>query len=77
MVLKKLAGAETDVRGVDLGVPAIWIRGAKHVYMGPTLPPRYAGNVLLWQDGAVTFRLEGRDLTLAHARELARELLRR
>jgi hypothetical protein len=76
MLLKKIAGAESHVEYVSIGagMPAIWISGRRHVYMQPALPPRYAGNTLLWQNEGITYRLEGRSLTLAHARELARSL---
>jgi hypothetical protein len=76
MVLKKFAAGATDVSAVDLGVPAVWVRGKEHVYMSPTLPSRFAGNTLLWQDGPITFRLEGRGLTLGRAKAIARSLLR-
>lgn len=76
MLLKKLAGSATSARWLSLGpAPAVWISGGEHVVIAPTLPPRYAGNTLLWRDGAITFRLEGRGLTLARARDLARRLL--
>lgn len=76
VLVKKLAGASTDVRGVDLGIgaPAVWIRGGEHVYLAPPLPARLAGNTLIWVRGGITFRLEGRTLSLARARTLAREL---
>jgi hypothetical protein len=54
-------------------VPAIWIYG-RHTVSDPMLPIRLAGNTLVWQRGAITYRLEGRGLTLARARALAREL---
>jgi hypothetical protein len=75
-LLKKFASGSTQVEPVSLGagVPAIWIYGGRHVFMAPALPPRYAGNTLLWQRGGITYRLEGRALTLAHARALARAL---
>ena len=41
------------------------------VALPPTLPPRLAGNVLLWQTDGLTLRLEGRELTLARALQLA------
>jgi hypothetical protein len=55
------------------GAPGYWITGTGHVVtLPPSLPPRLAGNVLLWQTGGLTLRLEGRGLTLARALELAR-----
>jgi hypothetical protein len=77
-VLKKFAGAATSARWLRIeGRQALWISGGEHVYMGPALPPRYAGNTLIWQDGAITFRLEGNALTLERAQELARGLIAR
>jgi hypothetical protein len=75
-VLKKFAGAETDVEPVTVGagVPALWIHGRRHVFVAPALPARYAGNTLLWHAGGVLYRLEGRGLTLERARRLARSL---
>jgi hypothetical protein len=76
LMIKKLIGYATDAQGVDLGlnVPAVWIHGREHAYLAPPLPPRLAGNTLLWVEGFVTYRLEGKTLTLARARELAREI---
>jgi hypothetical protein len=53
----------------------LWLSGRRHVFFGPGgAPPRLAGNVLVWQHGALTLRLEGRDLTLRRAQGLAAEL---
>jgi hypothetical protein len=73
---KKLVGTSTDVHGVDLGmnVPAVWIPGREHVYLAPPLPARLAGNTLIWVRGRITFRLEGKALTLDRARDLARAI---
>jgi hypothetical protein len=72
MILKKLAGTATTVRYVRVeGAPGVWIEGAPHVVLAPELPPRLAGNVLVWVRGAVTYRLEGKALTLDAARDLA------
>ena len=60
--------------GKAADVPGIWIHGGRHVLLAPLLPPRYAGNTLVWQRGAITFRLEGRGLTQAGALRLARTL---
>jgi len=74
-ILKKYAAAGTTVDVLTVaGAPALWIRGGRHVFLAPTLPPRYAGNTLVWQRGQVTYRLEGRGLTLARARAIARSL---
>jgi hypothetical protein len=64
--IKKLAdgGSKIDfthVRGKD----AFWIEGAHDVFVlaadGTTvIDMRVAGNVLLWSDGGLTYRLEGR-----------------
>lgn len=77
MILKKYAGGATQVEAVRLGdgVDGIWIHGGRHVFMVPQLAPRYAGNTLLWQRGAITYRLEGRGLTLGRARRFS-EVLR-
>jgi len=76
-ILKKYAGGATAVEFVRVGrAPALWIHGKRHVFLAPTLPPRYAGNTLVWQRGVVTYRLEGRDLTLERARAIARGLPR-
>jgi hypothetical protein len=74
-LLKKFAGAATTVEPVSIdGAPGVWIFGGRHVFLSPTLPPRYAGNTLVWQRGGITYRLEGRGLTLARATALARRL---
>lgn len=76
VMLKKLADGSTSAQWLSVGpAPTVWISGGEHVFVAPRLPARYAGNTLLWQDGTITFRLEGRGLTLARARELARRLL--
>jgi hypothetical protein len=62
-ILKKIAGPATTIETVPNGV---WLQGA-HVYLFPQAPPRLAGNVLLWQRGGLTLRLEGRSLTKAEA----------
>jgi len=61
------------------GLPAVWISGARHLFGyigGSAYPPRpvelsLAGNVLIWQEGELTLRLEGkvsRDEALQTAR---------
>ncbi len=75
-ILKKIVGDSSDVRPVVVGgSPGLWIAGAEHVYVAPTVPPRLAGNTLLVQRGAITYRLEGPALTLARARALAEQLV--
>ena len=39
------------------------------------MPPRLAGNVLVWEQDGITFRVEGKDLERDDALRLARELL--
>ena len=75
-LMKKLASIGTSIEQAPIapGVDGLWIAGAPHVFFGPALPPRLAGNVLLWEQGGVTFRLEGRALTKERAVELAREI---
>ena len=74
-ILKKFA-ASAGTRWVEAapGVPALWIPG-RHVLFEPSLPARYAGATLLWQRGEITFRLEGKGLTLPRARALAGETI--
>jgi hypothetical protein len=75
-LLKKLASVSTHVEQVAIepGVAGLWISGAPHVFLGPELPPRLAGNVLVWERDGVTYRLEGRSLAKARALELARQV---
>jgi hypothetical protein len=77
LFFKKLVGGLTSADWLSLGpTAAVWINGREHVFIAPTLPPRYAGNTLLWRDGPVTFRLEGRGLTLERAETIAKRLLK-
>jgi hypothetical protein len=74
-LLKKIAVTSTHLEGVSVdGQPGFWITGAKHVILFPDAPPRLAGNVLVWQRGSITYRLEAPDLTLARARRVAAEV---
>jgi hypothetical protein len=71
---KKLAAAGTDVESVVVrGRNGLWISGAPHDFWFPNASPRLAGNVLLWEDGPVTYRLEG-GLSRADALALAASL---
>jgi hypothetical protein len=78
---EKLLGGGTRVERFRLdGREAVWIEGAPHVVRfldrSGTLhesESRVAGNVLLWRDGEVTLRLEGR-LTRDEAVGLARAI---
>ena len=73
--LKKVAATGTRVRYVRIGSDqGIWLEGAPHVFVVPDAPPRLAGNVLLWSHGNLLLRLEGRNLTLAHALDLTQTL---
>lgn len=72
LLLKKAAAGATTIEGVSVnGRPGLWLTGAAHVFMFPQAPPRLAGNVLLWQTGGLTLRLEG-PLTRAQALAIAR-----
>jgi hypothetical protein len=75
-LLKKVAGISTRVEDVaiDDRLRGLWIAGEKHVVYWLDAPPRLAGNVLVWEDRGVTYRIEGRRLTRERALELAREL---
>jgi hypothetical protein len=76
VIMKKYVAGATDVEEVVLepGLTALWLHGGRHVFLAPTLPPRFAGNALVWQRDGITFRLEGRSLTRAAAAQLARTL---
>jgi hypothetical protein len=54
------------------GQPGIWVEG-EHVVSELFGLPRLSGNVLLWEQGGLTLRLEGR-LTKEQALELARSV---
>jgi hypothetical protein len=75
-LLKKVAGISTGVEParIDEATEGLWIAGEEHVVYWLDAPPRLAGNVLVWERGGVTYRLEGRTLTKARALELARDL---
>jgi hypothetical protein len=74
-VLQKAAALGTHALRVRVGGdPGIWLSGRPHVVVFPGAPARVAGNVLLWQHGPLTLRLEGRTLTRARAEELAASL---
>jgi hypothetical protein len=74
-ILQKFAGGSTGIARVRVGhAPGLWVSGAKHVYLAPSAPPRLAGNVLLWVNDGIVFRLEGRSLTEADALRLAGQI---
>ena len=66
LLYKKVVVDESDVEAVRInGRPGFWIGGRPHVlyFLGPNEEPiadsvRLAGNVLLWEMGDVTMRLE-------------------
>jgi len=65
-ILKKFVGREARLEEVDVhGARGYWISGAPHtlVYRTPdggeiSTQTRLAGNVLLWERGGITYRLE-------------------
>jgi hypothetical protein len=72
--VKKVVAGGGRVEYLDLdGAFAAWIRGP-HAVFYPGTAPRLAGNVLVWERGSVTYRLEGRTLSKAAALKLARSL---
>jgi len=75
-LLKKVAGISTSVENVQIDDhrTGLWIAGQPHVVYWLEAPPRLAGNVLVWEDGGVTYRIEGKRLTREHALELARQM---
>jgi hypothetical protein len=76
--IRKFVGAGVDIEGVRVrGHPGFWIAGDVHEiqYVDPDGVPipdsvRLVGNVLLWQVGDVTLRLEG-DISKAVALRIA------
>jgi hypothetical protein len=74
-LLKKLS-ADSRVRRLTVnGGPGLWVPGG-HLVFELGRQPRLAGNTLLWEQGRLTLRLEGR-FTLAKALEIARSVRRR
>ena len=76
----KETGPGTTVEQLTFnGLPAVWISGARHLFGyigGSASPPRpvelyLAGNALIWQDGELTVRLEGK-VSREEALEVAR-----
>jgi hypothetical protein len=73
--LKKVVAGGTEVESVKVGADdGLWLTGRPHLFVVPDAPPRLAGNVLVWTHEGLTLRLEGRELTLERAQELARSL---
>lgn len=74
-IFKKLLSGRTTAVSVQVGTAyGLWISGQPHLYVPVAVPARLAGNVLLWQVGAITFRLEGRHLSRRDALDLAVEI---
>jgi len=80
-ILKKLAGAGTQVEHVDVGgSPGLFLGGEPHVVLlldseGQVVEEsaRLAQHVLVWESGGVAYRLEG-DFTRDEALKLAESL---
>jgi hypothetical protein len=79
---QKQVGPGSQTVGVEVrGATGLWITGARHeiIYRDPATDQivaksrRLAGNVLIWEAGDVTYRLEGAK-TVADARAVARNL---
>jgi hypothetical protein len=80
VLIKKVVEPRTEIRPVVVGVgQGYFLSGARHfLYLAPTGQiqderVRLARDVLLWEHGPLTLRLEG-DLTLAQALRIARSL---
>jgi hypothetical protein len=74
-LVKKVIGGATTVRAVQVGkTTGFWISGPAHLYIGPDVPPRLAGNALVWNSGGLLLRIEGRGLAEMRALRLAAEL---
>jgi hypothetical protein len=74
-LMKKIVGSSTNVAPVSVdGTQGFWISGAPHVLLLPQAVPRVAGNVLIWQRGTITYRLEGRGLNEQAALRLATQI---
>src|SRR5436190_394247 len=72
---KKFVGPTTHIEEVRLGEFGLWLSGAPHVLMWQfgNVQTRLAGNVLLWLQNDVTYRLEGQ-LTKGQMLALARQI---
>src|SRR6266542_1928935 len=69
-LLKKVVEQDSTVESLDVeGYPAVWIEGPPHGLYMPGGDARLAGNVLIWVENGITFRLEG-DLTRGRALQL-------
>jgi hypothetical protein len=76
----KLTRMGTEVREVDVnGHAGYWISGGEHLFFtydrnGVRQEQRLAGNTLVWQQGNEIVRIEGVDLTLDEALEIAADV---
>lgn len=71
--VQKFATADQPVESVRVnGGPGLWIEG-RHVVSELFGLPRFSGNVLLWERGRLTLRLEG-NLTREQALEIAKSV---
>jgi len=72
-VFRKVVDFRTDVDRVTVnGDPGVWLTGL-HVFDDFFSQPRLAGNTLLWEHDAVTYRLDGR-VTKDQALRIARSV---
>ncbi|HJW84573.1 MAG TPA: DUF4367 domain-containing protein [Anaerolineae bacterium] len=68
MIYQKSIGSSTIVKEVEVnGRTALWLSGGEHMIQvsGPSGEPqldfrRVEGNVLAWEDGGTTYRIETR-----------------
>jgi hypothetical protein len=76
ILMQKIASSTTGIQTVAIrpGLDGLWLSGAGHVVVLAGVPPRLAGNVLIWTSGGLTYRLEGRSLDEQRAIAIAREL---
>jgi hypothetical protein len=75
-IVTKLAKVSQGVEPLTVnGGPGLWVP-AGHVVYELGRQPRLAANTLLWEQGGLTLRLEGR-FTKAEALEVARSVRRR
>jgi hypothetical protein len=81
-IVKKLAGPGTRVEPAPIGSFGLWLEGGRHVLIWEAgsgevrqIEPRLAGNVLIWAEGARTFRLEG-GLNKGQMLELGQQITR-
>jgi hypothetical protein len=72
---KKVVGPTTQVEEARVGEWGMWFSGGMHVLMwdSGSVQTRLAGNVLIWLQNGVTYRLEG-ELTKGEMLRLARQI---